>query len=153
MRIRFLLLLLSGLLAVNYSCKNAAPETTFGGPVDDQKVMPVAEAKGLLQSSPEVETTLKGKVKEVCQAEGCWFNLDQGDGSALLVRMPEHAFTVPKDLSGKTVMVAGRLHYDTTDVATLRDYARDAGKSQAEIDAITEPSVELVLEASGVEIR
>ena len=129
--------------------QNANQPTSYGGPVDEKVAVPAAEAKNLLTDKPEATATLAGKVNEVCQAEGCWFNLDQGSGVALLVRMPEHSFTVPKDLSGKQVVVAGRLHYDTTDVATLREYAKEDGKSEEEINAINEPFVELVLEASG----
>lgn len=153
MKSRITLLLIATVLTLSFSCKNANQPTSFGGPVDEKVAVPAAEAKNLLTDKPEATATLAGKVNEVCQAEGCWFNLDQGSGVALLVRMPEHSFTVPKDLSGKQVVVAGRLHYDTTDVATLREYAKEDGKSEEEINAINEPSVELVLEASGVKIQ
>lgn len=145
--------ILIGCLALGYSCNNPASETAFGAPVDEKIALTALEARQQLSTQPEVQTTLRGKVNEVCQAEGCWFNLDQGDGTSLLVRMQEHSFSVPKDLSGKNVIVAGRLHYDTTDVATLREYAKDEGKTEAEIIAINQPSIELVLEASGVRIQ
>ena len=41
------------------------------------------------------------------------------------------------------MVVAGRLHYDTTDVATCGSMPED-GRSEEEINAINEPSVELV---------
>jgi hypothetical protein len=42
---------------------------------------------------------------------------------------------------------------DTVDVEMLRHFAEDAGKSQDEIDAITEPEYELTFEATGVLIK
>jgi hypothetical protein len=95
---------------------------------------------------------VKGTVKEVCKREGCWLRLDDGSGNDILVKMKDHEFTVPKDIDGKTVYVMGTAFKTTTSVKTLKHYAEDAGKSQAEIDAITQPKTEIKLEATGVKI-
>ena len=42
---------------------------------------------------------------------------------------------------------------DTVEVDVLKHYAEDAGKSQDEIDAITEPEIKLAFEAVGVKIK
>jgi hypothetical protein len=44
-------------------------------------------------------------------------------------------------------------HSVTCDVEMLRHFAEDAGQTQEEIDAITEPEVEWSFEATGVYIR
>jgi hypothetical protein len=44
----------------------------------------------------------------------------------------------------------GIARYEVTSIEDLKHFAEDAGKSQAEIDSITEPDKELVFEASGV---
>ena len=96
---------------------------------------------------------VKGTVKEVCKREGCWLRLDDGKGNDILVRMKDHEFTVPKDIDGKTVYVMGTAFKTTTSVKMLKHYAEDAGKTQAEIDAITQPKTEIKLEATGVKIE
>ena len=50
-------------------------------------------------------------------------------------------------------MVQGEAFYDTLTVPMLKHYAEDAGKSQAEIDAITEPELRLAFTATGVMIE
>ena len=59
---------------------------------------------------------------------------------------------MPKDLSGKKVVIDGYAYVDETSVDMLRHYAEDAGKSEEEIKAITEPKKEVSFEASGVVI-
>ena len=61
-------------------------------------------------------------------------------------------FFVPKDVSGEKVVLQGKAFRQVTDVAALRHYAEDAGKTRAEIEAITEPKEELIFIAEGVEI-
>jgi hypothetical protein len=43
--------------------------------------------------------------------------------------------------------------YDTIDVDFLKHLAEDAGQTQEEIDAITEPELALTFEATGVLIK
>ena len=66
------------------------------------------------------------------------------------VTFKDYAFFMPKDLSGKKVVIDGYAIVETTPVEVLRHYAEDGGKSKAEIDAITEPKRELAFEAAGV---
>ena len=58
----------------------------------------------------------------------------------------------PKAQKARTV-VQGEAFYDTLTVPMLKHYAEDAGKSQAEIDAITEPELRLAFTATGVMIE
>ena len=97
--------------------------------------------------------TVKGTVAEVCQSEGCWFTIANEAGEPVTIKMKEHSFTVPKDIAGKIAYFHGTALLDTTSVETLRDYAKDAGKSESEIAAIQEPKVELMVEAEGVILR
>ncbi|MBL7826069.1 MAG: DUF4920 domain-containing protein [Saprospiraceae bacterium] len=93
-----------------------------------------------------------GKVLEVCQKKGCWMTIvsDQPGKPEMRVTFKDYAFFMPKDLSGKRVVVDGYAYTETTPVDVLRHYAEDAGKSPEEIAAITEPKRELSFEASGV---
>jgi len=133
-----------------YACSNGPAEGTFGSQVDTAVYLSPDELFTKLDSAVSIDGTVKGTVMEVCQSEGCWLKLKKSDGTGLLVRTKDHSFTVPKDIADHTVYVTGVAHWDTTDVATLKDYAKDAGKSAAEIDSITEPEIIPVIEAEGV---
>jgi hypothetical protein len=93
-----------------------------------------------------------GKVHEVCQKKGCWMTLvsDQPGHPEMRVTFKDYAFFMPKDLSGKRVVVDGFAYVETTPVDVLRHYAEDAGKSKEEIAAITQPKREVSFEAFGV---
>jgi hypothetical protein len=66
------------------------------------------------------------------------------------VTFKDYGFFMPKDISGKSVVIDGYAYIETTSVDILRHYAEDAGKSKAEIEAIKEPLRELSYEAAGV---
>ncbi|MEO6758306.1 MAG: DUF4920 domain-containing protein [Saprospiraceae bacterium] len=93
-----------------------------------------------------------GQVVEVCQKKGCWMTLhsNQPGQPDMRVTFKDYAFFMPKDLSGKHVVVDGFAFVETTPVDVLRHYAEDAGKSKEEIARITEPKRELSFEAAGV---
>jgi hypothetical protein len=122
----------------------------FGKQIDTTNAMSVADFVTSMSGKSEGSCIIKGKIADVCQKEGCWLNLENENGSKLFVKMKDHAFLLPKDIAGKTIYVQGTAQVDTTSVEMLQHYAEDAGKSQAEIDAITEPEVELSVEAAGV---
>jgi hypothetical protein len=94
-----------------------------------------------------------GTVTSVCQAKGCWMTLDAGNGETMMVTFKDYGFFVPKDISGKTVVIEGKAEIRTVSVDEQRHLAADAGKSQKEIEAITEPKDELRFVADGVLIK
>lgn len=79
--------------------------------------------------------------------------IDKGDGSSMRVSFKDYGFFVPKDISGKTVIVEGKATVTTTTVEELRHFAEDAGKSKEEIAKITEGKTELTFEADGVIVK
>jgi hypothetical protein len=104
-----------------------------------------------------VDTTfglkLTGTIHEVCQHSGCWLTIELENGEALMVNMLDHAYEVPKDAAGKTVWAEGIAVRELIPVEMLKHYAEDAGKSQEEIDAISEPEWKYTLDAKGVIIE
>lgn len=64
-------------------------------------------------ASPEAgqELVLSGKVAKVCQASGCWLELEGSPSNLTLVFETASGgeFTVPKDLAGRTILAHGRL--------------------------------------------
>ncbi len=94
-----------------------------------------------------------GTVTGVCQAKGCWMTLDTGNGNSMMVTFKDYGFFVPKDITGKSVVIDGKAEIRTVSVDEQRHLAADAGKSQAEIDKITEPKEELRFVADGVLVK
>ncbi len=142
-----------GVMVACSSPKQEVAETSFGQPIDTAIAVTADQALALLDSSDAAPCTISGTVTEVCQAEGCWLKLGLADGSGLLVLMKEHSFSVPKSMNGKSVFVGGVITRDTTSVATLQEYAKEDGKSAAEIAAITAPEIKPVVEPVGIVIR
>ena len=124
---------------------------TFGEKISDAKALPANEVVTYFEKDRKGDVKVTGEVIEVCKAEGCWLRLKTNDGS-MLVKMKDHAFLVPLSLVGKTVEVEGPGSMKETSVDMLKHYAEDAGKSQAEIDAITQPKKEVVLQAKGLAV-
>ena len=103
----------------------------------------------LLEGKQIADVKVKGKVVEVCKAEGCWLRMQTPAGN-MLIKMKDHAFMVPLAMNGKTIVAEGTATLKETTVEMLKHYAEDAGKSKEEIDAIKEPKKEIVLQATGI---
>jgi hypothetical protein len=99
-----------------------------------------------------LQTTLRGTVNEVCQSKGCWMTIAASDDDEMMVKFKDYGFFMPKDISGREVIMHGMAYYQITPVDELRHYAEDAGKSEEEIAAITEPKRELMFLADGVQL-
>lgn len=123
---------------------------TYGAPITATDATPVAQLTQLLGTQDSAQVKLVGKATEVCQAKGCWMTLATADGKQMRVRFKDYGFFVPKDISGKTVVINGWAHRETVPVSDLRHYATDAGKSEQEVAAITTPEQQLTFEADGV---
>ena len=148
-------LLFTGLLSLGLALTTQAQDTQdFGESFKAKKIATVPEFRAAVDDSAPAEWkgNVTGTVKEVCKKEGCWLRLDDGSATGILVKMKDHAFTLPKDIDGRKVIVYGTAVKKTTTVDQLRHFAEDAGKSKEEIAAITEPKVEIVMQAHGVKL-
>lgn len=125
----------------------------FGEEVTIESAADVTRLPMMLKNKNEASLKLIGKVENVCQTEGCWFDLDLGNGQLLHVTFKDEAFVVPKDIAGKTVLINGMATKEIIPVDMAKKIAKDEGKSQAEINKITSPVVEYSYEASGVVIK
>lgn len=96
------------------------------------------------------EAKLTTTISEVCSKKGCWMTLELGGDKNMRVTFKDYEFFVPKDAAGKMATIKGTATMDTTTVEMLQHYASDAGDSQEEIDAITEPEYNYAFEAVGV---
>jgi hypothetical protein len=114
----------------------------------------IAEFKSQVEGVDSVaDIKISTKINSCCQKKGCWMNVDMGDGEEMKVRFKDYGFFVPLDAAGSEVIMQGKAFKDTISVDMLRHYAEDAGKSEEEINAITEPESVLAFEASGVLLK
>jgi len=143
-----------GLVACQSSPKAEGDGKTFGAGVADQaSAQEFSAVMGQLDSIQTVNVTMKGKVTNVCQKKGCWMRItDPANASAeeMFVQFEDYGFFMPKDLAGHSVIMQGKAYTDTTSVEDLKHFAEDEKKSEEEIAAITEPSVEKKFMATGV---
>ena len=125
----------------------------FGEKITEDGALPVEQIATLLKDTTAAVAKLTGTVTAACQTKGCWMTLKNPQGDDLRITFKDYAFFVPKDCAGKTAIIDGIARIETTSVADLKEYAKDDKKSQAEIDAITEPGSEMVFEAKGVILK
>ncbi len=95
---------------------------------------------------------LEGQIKSVCKKKGCWMKMKNPNGNDLFVSF-DYVFLVPKNADGRRAIIEGELSNDTTSVAYLKEIAKDAGKSQTDIDKITEPEISKTFLAKSVLIK
>lgn len=110
---------------------------------------PEQVAKQLESTDAVKDVVVKGTVTSVCQMAGCWIKMKNEGGEDFFVKFKGEDFHFPKDASGRMAMVRGTAKRTVTSVEQLRHFAEDEGKSESEINAITEPKEELRIDASG----
>ncbi len=162
---RFLTLLIICVLTIS-SCKNKSQESeakstetkdvafaSFGKEIQSDDAIiakSMAAHYKTMQQGDSINSKMKATVTNVCQAKGCWMTLDLGNDKEVMVKFKDYGFFVPKDITGKEVVVNGKAYVKEVSVDEQRHYAEDAGKSAEEIAAIIEPKRTYSFEADGV---
>ncbi|MCL9805419.1 DUF4920 domain-containing protein [Flavobacterium amniphilum] len=106
-----------------------------------------------LKKGDTITVKFKSVIKEVCKKKGCWMNMDLSDNLNSFVRFKDYGFFVPLNADGSEAIVSGKAYIDVVSVDELRHYAKDAKKSQDEINKITKPKVTYAFQATGVLIK
>jgi len=115
-------------------------------PVD----MCIRESKVLAGKTVKVT----GKVKQVCQAKGCWFALESKDGQTVRVTSMGYKFFVPMNAAGKTATVEGVFGVKELSSEMAQHYENDRVAGSAEQPRkITSPVKEYSLAATAVELH
>lgn len=142
----------SRLLASNFS--DQEPKyASFGKKISPEKALgPDAMLKKYegLKKGDTVVIKFKSKVASVCKKKGCWMKMDLAKGKESFVRFKDYEFFVPLNSDNATAIVNGKAYIDIVSVEELKHYAKDGGKSQAEIDKITQPKTTYAFLADGV---
>lgn len=103
-----------------------------------------------MKKGDTIAVKFKSKINSVCKKKGCWMKMDLANNSESFVRFKDYGFFVPLNADNSEAIVSGRAFVDEISVAELQHYAKDGGKSQAEIDKITQPKITYAFQADGV---
>ena len=104
----------------------------------------------IMKAGDSINSKIIAEVHEVCQAKGCWMRLNLDDENEVMVKFKDYGFFVPKDITGKKVIINGQAFVEEVSIDEQRHYAEDAGKSAEEIASITVPKRTYSFEADGV---
>lgn len=164
MKIKFSMLLLALFIGFNANAQNKIKKTVikpvdfevFGEKFAFKKVLSknqMLEKYKTLKKGDTVSVKFYSDIKSVCQKKGCWMKIDLSLGKESFVRFKDYGFFVPLNAGQNPAVINGKAYIDIVSVDELKHYAKDAGKSQADIDKITEPEVTYAFLAEGVYIK
>ena len=153
-----LLLIATSLLLLNSYIAKAQATTApaiYGQAFSDDMKLSPGRLSWLMKDKNELNNfQMVGYVQEVCQKEGCWLKMTTNPTSddAVLIKMKDHAFTVPKNINGKMIAAHGNIVKKTQSIEEQQHYLEDAGASAEAIKAITQPKEVYEMQASGVKV-
>ncbi len=129
---------------------------TYGEKIQYKKILTqkeIAQQYTNLKSGDTLTLAFESKVKNVCQAKGCWMKLALAEEENIMVKFKDYGFFVPKDIADKSVVVAGKAYVTEMTVDEQKHFAKDAGKSEEEIAKIITPKKTYSFIANGVEVK
>jgi len=106
-----------------------------------------------MKEGDTIAIKFKSTILDVCQKKGCWMSMDLDGDKDAFIRFTDYGFFVPLDAADQESIVEGRAFLSIVTVDEQKHYAKDGGKSQEEIDAITEPKITYAIQADGVLIQ
>ncbi|MBP6100229.1 MAG: DUF4920 domain-containing protein [Flavobacterium sp.] len=135
---------------------NTSEYTVFGEKFEASKVLSNKEMLKKyksLKKGDSLAVKFKSNIKEVCKKKGCWMQMDLTSDQQAFVRFLDYGFFVPLNADNSEAIVNGVAYIDIVTVDELKHYAKDGGKSQAEINKIKKPEITYAFRASGVLIK
>src|SRR5690554_2505333 len=119
---------------------------SFGEAITSEKALSKEEMLAKYESMQPGDTLsvkFASEIKKTCKKKGCWMTLDLINDKQAFIKFKDYAFFVPKEGAEEhKTIVSGKAFITETSVDELKHYAKDAGKSDEEIEAITESKVE-----------
>jgi len=125
----------------------------YGDEITEEGAVSIDEMLAMLDGNDSLNVKVVTTVEEVCQKKGCWMDVTLSNGESMQVNFKDYGFFVPKDCAGKTAIMEGVVKHETLSVEWLKHKAEDAGASEDEIAAITEPQEKYQFTASGVILK
>jgi hypothetical protein len=130
-----------------------ADSVHFGEMIDAEGAKTMADLSAEMEGKDSLTIKVAAVAQDVCKKKGCWMKVETASGDMMRVTFKDYGFFVPKDITGKEVVMEGTAYADTTSVEDLRHYAEDGGATEEEIAAITEPEIATTFVATGVMIK
>jgi hypothetical protein len=132
---------------------NTSSTGNFGDEFSAGNTLPATKVADLFTGSDTAAVTISGNITASCKHTGCWMDLDMGNGETIHVTFKDEAFTIPLDAAGKNAVAQGIAIRELIPVETLKNYAKEEGKSDEEVAAITKPVYAYEFIADGVLIE
>ena len=135
-----------------FQCKNKE-YASFGKTITDEGYI---DSKSLLtkysalKEKDTIDVKVKAKIKNVCKKKGCWVTFDLDESKETFVKFKDYGFFMPLNANGYNAIINGKAFIAVETVESLKHYAKDEGKSQEEIDKITQPEVTYSFISDGV---
>ncbi|WP_291088844.1 MULTISPECIES: DUF4920 domain-containing protein [unclassified Flavobacterium] len=129
---------------------------TFGSKISSEKALTAEQMMkkyASLKKGDTVNVKFRSKITDVCKKKGCWMSMELPNKKESFVRFKDYGFFVPLNADNSEAIVSGKAFLDVVSVDELKHYAKDGGKSQEEIDKITQPKVTYAFTADGVLIE
>ena len=137
--------------------KDSTATASFAGKAfENTNAISIAEAVAQINAGKEFKGIVEGRIMDVCQAKGCWANLELPAGQTIKVLFRDangDEFGIDKNSKGKMIDINGVGYMDTTSVEMLKHYAEDEGASKEEIAKIKNPEIKPVFTASGAFVK
>ncbi|MBT8375634.1 MAG: DUF4920 domain-containing protein [Bacteroidia bacterium] len=142
-------------LAIDENIQDELTYASYGEKISDDEALEADKMLALfadIKVGDTISAKMKGTINEVCSVKGCWMTLKMDDEHQVRVTFKDYGFFMPLDASGD-VVINGKAYVSETSVEDLKHYAEDAGKTEEEIAAITEPKLTYAFEADGVLLK
>lgn len=134
--------------------KDTLSYTVFGDSITKEGALTREEMFAKYESmkaNDTLDVKFASDINATCKKKGCWMTLSLVKDKEAFVKFKDYAFFVPKEGAEKhSAIVEGKAFIEETSVDQLKHEAKDAGKSQAEIDQITQPEKNYRFMANGV---
>lgn len=139
---------------VENTAENAVSYQVYGDSITKDNAITKEEMLAKYESMKPTDTLdvkFVSQIKATCKKKGCWMTLALVKDQEAFIKFKDYAFFVPKEgAENHTAIVSGKAFIEETSVDQLKHEAKDAGKTQAEIDQITQPSKNYRFMANGV---
>ena len=122
----------------------------YGNSVDESaKQLSYGELLSNAESVNNTTITVRGIVAEVCQAMGCWMVMS--DGNTSVRAKTGHNFFLPKDISGKEVIITGNFKITEISEDDARHFNEESSNPKKE-EEIVGPQKVYEIDAVGIEL-
>ena len=85
----------------------AQTDGSYGAAITEKKPVKLAKLAKSPSKYKGKTVRLEGRVKDVCQGQGCWIEIESKDGKTFLAKSLDESVLVPKNSKGQNVVVQG----------------------------------------------